>query len=146
MAHKTPDSCSSSRRTSVSIPEFDFDLTPRRRARHEANAKMGLNAVANMLKDSCRSTNALPSMPPDPSLAQYSSVRRRLLSIVEHKSFEWTVTGCIILNTILMAIQHPRMNAAMERVSEIGNTVSVSQTLEQTTRIPFSAFACRYSQ
>ena len=120
-----PDSCSSSRRASVDVPQFDFDLTPKRRAKNKADAMMG--AVANMLRDSRKSTNPLPSEQRDSSLLQYSSPRCRLLVMVKHKAFEWTVTGCIILNTVLMAIQHPRMNKTMEQVSEIGNSVCVSR-------------------
>ncbi|XP_065662159.1 sodium channel protein type 9 subunit alpha isoform X5 [Hydra vulgaris] len=53
----------------------------------------------------------------------YNKVRVLFYKIVSHSLFEGFITACIMLNTLLMALEHHNMSAKLTKITEIFNYV-----------------------
>lgn len=122
----------STQQTKLTVPHFDFDLSPNRRKRNTLIDIISLKTAANTVLATQKSVTSIPqaeSHHSNSSRLRHTAARRCLAAVVGHKGFEWTVTACIILNTVVMAMQHPGMNDTMERALEISNSVGTSDDM-----------------
>ena len=102
---------------------FDFDLS-NKHTKNRSNAK-SLGALALTLMKAQKSTLAIQKGQSDDNQQNISSGRRALAAIVKHKAFDWTVTAIIVINTILISIQHPGISNRLEQALETCNAVSI---------------------